>query len=116
MTYEDLLLVPYKRDGRDVNGMDCYGLVIECCRRVGKNLPDLVCENNAENLPAYIQSLGVVELFKPKRDCIAQFEHDGELHVGYMIDKKTIVHMTYKGVRVDPLSRLKNPRYFEVPE
>jgi cell wall-associated NlpC family hydrolase len=36
----DLLSVPYKKNGRDMNGFDCYGLVLEVCNRFGHKLKD----------------------------------------------------------------------------
>ena len=39
--YEDLLTAKYKPHGRGEDGYyDCYGLVLECCRRAGKKLID----------------------------------------------------------------------------
>ncbi len=40
MIYEDLIGVPYKFGGRDLDGMDCWGLCIEVARRNGVDLPD----------------------------------------------------------------------------
>ena len=114
MTYEDLLIVKYKENGRDEDGMDCYGLVIECCKRAGTPIPDVVYGNDSENLPSYIRSLPVQEVSLPGQGQILQCELDGDLHIGYMINKKTCLHMTYGGVRVTPIAALKNKRYFEV--
>lgn len=37
----DLLGVPYVEGGRlPGHGTDCFGLVVECCRRVGHPIPD----------------------------------------------------------------------------
>ncbi len=38
---KDLVGIPYRHHGRDSAGMDCYGLVIEVLKRIGKNLPDV---------------------------------------------------------------------------
>jgi len=114
VTYEDLLIVPYKENGRDDEGMDCYGLVIECCERAGTPIPDIVYGNNSETLPEYIRVLNVQEIGNPVKGSILQCTLDGELHIGYMIDKRTCLHMTYGGVRVTPIAALKNKRYFEV--
>lgn len=38
--YEDLLDIPYKHNGRDKNGIDCYGLVVEVFKRYGIKVPE----------------------------------------------------------------------------
>lgn len=40
MDVSDLIGVKYKPHGRDKNGYDCYGLVMEVEKRFGYNLPD----------------------------------------------------------------------------
>ena len=114
LTYEDLLIVPFKENGRDADGMDCYGLVIECCTRAGTPIVDIVYGNGSENLADYIRSMNVYEISGPVKGAILQCTLDGDLHIGYLIDKKTCLHMTYSGVRVTPIAALKNKRYFEV--
>lgn len=119
MTYEDLLLVPYKVNGRTVDGMDCYGLVLECCRRTGQSLRDVVYESDrvsTEQLRNYTASLNVQQINRPVRYGIVQSEFEGSLHIGFLVDKKTAIHATYNGVRVTPVMMLKNTKYFEVIE
>jgi len=116
MTYEDLLIVPYKENGRDENGMDCYGFVIELLRRAGKKLPDLAYLETIPEAELYdcVCSLGLIERGYPEAGLIAQWVYDGTLHVGYMVNKKTVVHMTFSGVRVTPIGILSGVKYFEV--
>jgi len=38
--YSDLIGIPFKDGGRDVKGLDCYGLVMEIYRRNGIKLPE----------------------------------------------------------------------------
>ena len=40
VTFTDLLKVPFKDGGRDMDGLDCYGLAIEVFKRYGISLPD----------------------------------------------------------------------------
>lgn len=117
MTYEDLLVVPFRENGRGPEGMDCYGLVIECCRRAGIHLRDVVYEGShvsGDSLRNYTGSMNVRELPFPKKDCILQCTFNNELHIGFMIDKKTCLHMTREGARVSPALALRNARFFEV--
>ena len=119
MTYEDLLTVPYKTNGRDENGLDCYGLVLICCQRTNQSLRDVVYETehvSREKLEGYTAALNVYEIDRPARDCIVQCSYNGELHIGFMIDKKTVLHATYEGVRVTPVMALRNTRFFEVAQ
>jgi len=116
MTYEDLLIVPYKAGGRDESGMDCYGLVIECCRRAWTPLKDIVNNGHVskDQLQEYVLSLNVVEADYPERGCVVQCDYEGELHIGYLIDKKRCLHMTLEGVRVTPICALRDAKFYEV--
>lgn len=114
MTYEDLLLVPYKEDGRDENGMDCQGLVLECCRRAGTPLVDFTAGKRENDISTYVQNVNAHEIESPAKGCIVQCVYDGGLHIGYLIDKSTCLHMTYSGVKVSPVTSLRNKTFYEV--
>lgn len=116
MTYEDLLVVPYKAGGRDEHGMDCYGLVIECCKRAFTPLKDIRNNGHVEvkELLQYVSSLNVIECFQSEKGCIVQCEYNGELHIGYMVDKKRVLHMTETGARVSALVALRNVKFYKV--
>lgn len=117
MKYDDLFCVKYKSGGRDINGMDCYGLVLECCKRTGHSLADVVYESDhvsKERLSDYTAGMNVNEISSPKKYCVVQCEYAGDLHIGFMVDNKTVLHMTYSGVRLSSLITLKNVKYFEV--
>jgi cell wall-associated NlpC family hydrolase len=116
MTYEDLLIVPYKANGRDERGMDCYGLVIELCKRNGVYLKDLayVKDIPAEQLYDFVTQFGAIEVDIPRAGLIAQWNYGGHLHVGYMVSKKVCIHMTFTGVQVVPIDAIKCVKYFEV--
>lgn len=113
MIYNDLMTVPFLEGGRDVDGMDCYGFLIECVRRDGKELKDISATPDGD-LAEYLSSLNVSPLDNPYHGCCVQFVGKEGLHVGYMIDKRTCLHMTHKGVRITPLIALKTPKFFEV--
>lgn len=114
MRYDDLLGVPYKKDGREIKtGLDCYGLAIECFRRVGKNLKDISATPNGD-LSKYISSINAKEIHEYRIDCGAQFLLNGDLHIGFMLDSRTVLHMTDRGVRLTPIIALGKARLFEV--
>ena len=115
MIYEDLLNIPYKEGGRDSNGIDCYGLVLECCKRNGKELNNIL-ENKTslleKDLSKYRASFNVKEIEMPEEGCIVQCTYFDEIHIGFMIDKN--LHPRYKAwVRVSPVIALKQ-KYYEV--
>lgn len=116
MTYEDLLIVPWKDKGRDLEGLDCYGLVLELCQRAGTPLKD-ICDDGAieeKELLRYVQSLNVEEREYPEKGFIMQCVYDGRLHMGYLVNKKTVFHMTIDGARVTPLIAFRGIKFFEV--
>ena len=119
MMYEDLLNVPFKVHGRSMTGMDCYGLVLECCRRTGKVLPDFVyCSDKQpqDDFQGYAARTGAVECGK-KKGTVAEYENrDGSLHVGFMVDAENMLHMTYSGVRLSPVGLFRNVTFYEVPD
>ena len=116
MTYEDLLIVPYKENGRDENGMDCYGFVIELFRRAGKKLKDITDLKDVPeaDLYKYVCSFGVTEKYYSRAGYIAQWAYNGKLHLGYMISKKDCIHMTYTGAQYFPIDTIEKVRFFEV--
>ncbi|MFA5379028.1 MAG: hypothetical protein WC455_24955 [Dehalococcoidia bacterium] len=117
MKYDDLLSVPYLKNGRTLAGLDCYGLVIECFKREGKVLKDLALPEYSP-LAAHVASLNVREASEPRPGLGVQFMLDGDFHIGYMIDRRSVLHMTLKGMRLTPIIALSkgNPKYFEVIE
>ncbi len=114
--YDDLLGVPFRTHGRDRGGMDCYGLVLECLRREGKSLPDFVYQDHrqsASEAPFYASRTGVRKSDR-KQGTVAEYEVEGNLHVGYMLDSELMLHMTYSGVRVSPVGIFRNVTFYEV--
>ena len=115
--YDDLLAVPYKDNGRNTSGMDCYGLVIECCKRAGVELTDVVYETSkvcTDKLSGYSLGINVRQIYSVKPECVIQCEYASMLHIAFALNKKTCIHATYEGVRVSPICALKNVKYFEV--
>jgi cell wall-associated NlpC family hydrolase len=44
-SYSKLLGVPYKKDGRDLTGLDCVGFLMLCYKEDGINIPEYITEN-----------------------------------------------------------------------
>lgn len=120
--YEDLLGLPFRLNGRfcegmDCDGLDCYGACIELCRRDGKTLTDLNCVHVSEAM--FLEDVGKVNVEEiagsdATAGDIVQCWWEGELHIAYMLDKKSVFHATLNGMRVTPITALKNKKYFRV--
>ena len=98
---QDLLGVPYKLGARlPGNGTDCFGLVVECCRRIGRPIPDpYVSSEVPRDAKEWIDERltgwrrcdgpvvgGIVELFG--------MEHPA--HVGFVVSETQFLHSLYK--------------------
>lgn len=117
MRYDDLLNVPYKAHGRGDGGYDCYGLVVEMCRRAGTPLRDPydIAHLPAERVNDYIGGVNVRRTDEPKVGAIAEFTRGGNLHVGYIAERGKVIHATTdRGVRVTPLAAMRATAYYEV--
>lgn len=119
MKYDDLLNIPFKHKGRDETGLDCYGAVLECCRRAGTPLVDVFF--NIESIPTecvndYIsKGLNVHKISAPKVGALVQSTFQGNAHVGYIVERDKVLHATIdKGVKISPLAIFFNPIYYEV--
>lgn len=119
LIYDDLLSVPFKKGGRTAEGMDCYGLCIELCRRCGKILPDFSTygtvntRNSSHKRDVFNRFVKRTET-PVKHGLVEYLNENGEIHIGFLLDEKTYIHSTLGGVRVTPLFALKNPKFYEV--
>lgn len=119
MKYDDLLNVPFKKFGRDKNGFDCYGVVMECCKRAGTPLKDLygdIVDLPADRVNDYISGgLNVKEIPAPKVGCLVYSIYKSNVHVGYIVSRGLVLHATIdKGVKLSPLAALHPIAYYEV--
>lgn len=119
MKYDDLLNIPFKKFGRDKNGYDCYGVVMECCRRAGTPLRDLygdIVDLSADSVNDYISGgLNVRQIDTPKTGALVYSIHQGNVHVGYIVSRGCVLHATIdKGVKISPLQALRPIAYYEV--
>ncbi|WP_147612333.1 NlpC/P60 family protein [Treponema pectinovorum] len=117
--YEDLLTVPFKKGGRDFSGLDCYGLCIILCNRLGKHLPDFATfkdinpktdKKERQEFNAYVKQIS-----SPKKYALIEYLNEqGDIHIGFLLDEKTYIHSTLNGVRITPIFAIKNPKFYEV--
>ena len=119
MKYDDLLNIPFKKFGRDKSGFDCYGVVMECCRRAGTPLRDLygdIVDLHAESVTDYISGgLNVREISEPRTGALVYSIYHGNVHVGYIVERGLVLHATIdKGVKISPLAALHPIAYYEV--
>lgn len=118
MSFIDLIGVPYKEHGRSKSeGFDCYGLVLECCRRAGTPLADLDYHSPSFSLPdadGMKDGLNVRQVPGPKPGRIVEMDYNGKIHIGYMADMNNVLHTTERGVRLSALAALKVRGFYEV--
>ena len=116
--YNDLLGAKYKPHGRGDGGFDCYGLVLECCKRAGTPIQDPF--QKYEHLPVGAELLyindynNIQEIKAPKTGAIAECKTGENLHVAYMVTPQLALHITQKGCRVTHIRALNPIRYYEV--
>lgn len=109
---DDLIGVRYKDNGRDIkNGLDCFGLAIEVCKRFGHELPDLSkpwkmnkdfdsCEHDITSV------IKVKEVTKPEKegDVILMKNVRGVMHhVGVYMGNGRFIHCNKFGVHIDKI-------------
>lgn len=119
MKYDDLLNIPFKKFGRDKSGYDCYGVVMECCKRAGTPLKDLyggIVDLPADRVNDYVSGgLNVREIDAPKKGALAYSIYKGNVHIGYIVERGLVLHATIdKGVKISPLAALRPIAYYEV--
>lgn len=119
MKYDDLLNIPFKKFGRDKSGYDCYGVVMECCKRAGTPLKDLyggIVDLPADRVNDYVSGgLNVREINAPKKGALVYSIYKGNVHIGYIVERGLVLHATIdKGVKISPLAALRPIAYYEV--
>ena len=116
--YDDLLGAAHKPHGRGDGGYDCYGLVLECCRRAGKKLIDpfkkyIHLPVGAE-LPYINDYNNIREIKAPKADTVAECKSGANLHAAYMLTPALALHINEHGCRVTHIRALNAIRFYEV--
>jgi len=119
LKYDDLLNIPFKKFGRDKSGFDCYGVVMECCKRAGTPLKDLygdIVDLPADKVNDYIDGgLNVRKISEAKKGSLVYSIYHGNTHVGYLVERDKVLHATIdKGVKISPLIAMHPIAFFEV--
>ena len=120
MRYSDLLGTPYKEGGRTKEeGFDCYGLVLECCKRSGTPLMDFSAVYTKENitvqdLETFARGANVRRTNTIKEGSIVECEYNGQGHLGFAVDRNNILHTTKSGVRCTYKDAVKIKAAYEV--
>jgi len=111
----DLVGMPYKAHGRDEQGTDCYGLVIEVLRRIGKTVPDVFySDTRIKTSKAVLESLEAIipntKLDKPEEGAVVEILVMGQpSHVGICLGDGSFIHALKEiGVVIEPLSRYRH--------
>lgn len=112
---DDLIGVPYKDNGRTLDGLDCYGLAIEVEKRLGKNLRDVVYNDNDILLSQiYAPLLNIKKTNEYKLGNILEMTLLDRLHIGVCLSDRTFIHATSKGVRVTRIGVIPIKSVYEV--
>lgn len=102
---QDLIGKKYLRNGRGPDAYDCYGLVIEIARRMGKTVKDMASCDRTE-IERQVSTLGLVRIDAPSEWCVVEtVGPDGGLHLGVVLPGlRQMIHSVYgHGVIVSPL-------------
>lgn len=112
MPYDDLLGIPYQLGARwPGKTIDCYGLVMECCRRDGRTIPDpYACSEQPLDVKGWIAERlsGWRPTVVPMPGGVVEFRGgaDYPAHIGYLMTARDFLHAMEKaGVVVGRLDR-----------
>ena len=110
----DLLGKPFKWGGRGPKSYDCYGLAMECARRVGKRFPDQYASTpDFAKISDHVEDASehhLAELHKPEPFCFVTFVlfEPWVSHIGFVLaDEARFIHVM-AGCRV-AVERLSDP-------
>lgn len=96
--FDDLVSKEFKDFGRGPHGYDCYGLVLEVSKRLGKYLPDYesvvskAMRQIQDKVNTYKSQFERIE--KPERgDLVLITNGRFECHIGIVIDRGVFIHI-----------------------
>lgn len=107
---DDLLGVKYKEDGRTLDGLDCFGLVLEVSKRFGHKLKDFeyIKDSSTTILHAKTQigDIPVYPVEKPEVESdiiIFKVRSSFENHCGVYLGDGLFIHCDCFGVHIQKL-------------
>lgn len=109
--FQDLIGVPYVLGGRLPGpGTDCFGLVVECCRRLGRPIPDpFTSDPYVTDARQWIHERlgGWQPTLKPVMGGIVELRSEQQpAHVGFLMSDAEFLHSLKRtGVVVNRLDR-----------
>jgi cell wall-associated NlpC family hydrolase len=108
--YADLIGKPFVRAGRGPDGYDCYGLVREMFRRIGKETPNYT--TGPEGATGVAQILSGIREWKKvdyRPGVMVLFKLPTTLHVGFTLPYGKVIHTwdTSGGVCVERFEEWK---------
>lgn len=121
---EKYIGIPYKHNGRDTHGLDCYGLVWLVEKEVfNKDIPKLSdlddktsCRLINDNLPL----VDATEVENPEDgDIVLFFYHNNPIHVGIYYNKKILhankrIGVIYESIKSRNLSKYGKKEFYRV--
>lgn len=117
LTLADLIGVPYKDNGRDLAGLDCYGLAIIAVYLISKKrLRDIVYNNhNAELSDKFAPTLNIKKTSTPAPSNIIEMTFNNEIHIGVIINEREYIHATRnQGARISLIKCAPIKNIYEV--
>lgn len=110
----DILGKPYKAHARGPDAFDCYGLVIEVEKRLGKEMPDLYEKLTNEEIHNALITSKAEGYKKVKEaefgDVVVLLEKGHIHHVGVCLKHGEFIHCDKQGVRISRLNEFSNKK------
>lgn len=110
--FTDLIGIPFKDRGRDLNGLDCWGLAKIVFKRYGQDIPDYnICCEDITNIDKTIdkQRSYWKKIEKPVAPCLVVMHLGTKFcnHTGVYIGNGRFIHTRDKvGVNIDRIDSI----------
>ena len=117
LTLSDLIGIPYKENGRDLNGVDCYGLAIMAIYILSKRkLIDVAYDNHNEQLSdEFAPLLNIKHVDFIRAGSLLEMRIKNELHIAVAINQKEMIHATTNhGVKISLIGSIPVSKIYEV--
>lgn len=111
MNHEAYLRIPYRDDGRDENGVDCYGLLCLVFRKeLGKKIPERIPSSTVWHHHFKIHKPPPLRLNPFDIVMFAEILPGITNHVGVMINERDFLHAgsSFGGVVLEPIAKYRD--------